>query len=443
MKKLFTVLCIAMALFACSDDDNDDVFNPQASVSTRTLQFAFSGESQGLTIETNTNWSAQTDADWLTLSSKSGNGSSHIDIWAVINKENSPRIAKIVVKIPGLNDMEITVSQDKLPTTSALYILSEGTWNANQAELAFYDVNTEVFTKKYFALKNNDEKLGDTGNDLAIYGSKMYCVVSGASMDNGGYIEIIDPKTGESKKRIEMTNSKGDKDMPRKITFYKNKAYVTTYSGEVARLDTASLSIDNHTKLSGTYPEGICRYGEKLYVCNSGQGEDNKISVIDITSFKELKTITVPQNPVAIAATPTGDIYFTTATLYWSTGALSNLHLLNAHTETVTRTFDIRASRLAIGEDYVYTVDNETNWTTFESTDYNNKIDLKTNEVSEFTSQMPKTFMAYNINVSLANGDVYMLGQGQDVAIFGQDGTLKKKLKSGTGFGCTVVPVYQ
>ncbi len=322
-----------------------------------------------------------------------------------------------------------------------LYILSEGTARMNQAELAYYDVSTSTMNKKYFKAKNGIA-LGDTGNDLALYGSNLYCVITGASVaSGGGYIEIINPSTGMSKKRIPVKDANGDPDMPRFITFYQNKAYVTLYSGAVARIDTASLVVEQLAALSGTYPEGICVYNQNLYICNSGQGDGTTISVVNIAQFEETKTITVPQNPTMIAATSTGDIYFTTADLSWvpSSRAPSNLHLLDARTETVTRTFDCRASSLAIGDNYVYAVD--FSWSTYD--DYTSKINLKTHEVSNFTNALPDFFMVYSVGVNPVNGDVYITGQGDNAAILDTNGNLKLSLNTGTGYTKKVVPIFK
>lgn len=446
MKKFLMLLVLAATLFACDSDDDEVIFIPQLAVESTEFELISGVEAQTLTIKSNTNWVAETSADWLVLSQSEGQGDASIELTFDPNRTSESRKATITIKAEGVAEAKtIEVDQRRQPETVGLYILSEGNWNANQAELAYYDVKSATLTKKYFAAQNGGAKLGDTGNDLAIYGSKMYCVVSGASVESGGgYIEVIDPKTGKSQKRIPFTDAEGEADLPRKVTFAGGKGYVTGHSGVVARLDTTSLEIDAKVKLSGTYSEGITQYRGNLYICNSGYGEGNTISVVDIATFnKESKVITVPQNPVKIQATTTGDIYFTTSTLEWSTGAPSNLHVLNAKTGNVAKTFDIRASALAIGKDYVYAVDNNTDWTTYETFDYNYKVDLKTYNASSFSNDIWDYFMVYNVDVNLYSGDVYILGQGQDVAIFGADGALKTKLKVGTGFGNKVVPVFK
>ncbi len=79
--------------------------------------------------------------------------------------------------------------------------------------------------------------------------------------------------------------------------FIKNKAYVCSYDGTVARIDTTSLSIDVITTV-GRNPDNICVQNEKLYISNSGGldyseglGVDNTVSVVDIDTFNESSKI--------------------------------------------------------------------------------------------------------------------------------------------------------
>jgi hypothetical protein len=447
MKKLFTLLMLSMMLFVSCSDDDDPInnFEPSLEVNldSQTIAFSFDGNSDtySINISSNTKWTASSDATWLKLSSTSGEGDATIYMTADENIEETEQTAKIIVKADGL-DKEATISiiQQKRPkSTAGLYILSEGSWGSNQSELAYYDFKTGTLSKKIFK-ENNDTILGDVGNDLAIYGSKMYCVVSGTNEEAAnGYIVIIDPATNTSIKRIPFVNAEGEADLPRRIAFHKNKAYVTAHSGVVARLDTASLTIDSYAKLSGNGTEGIAKYDGKLYTCNSGKGSGNSISVIDIASFKETKAITVPRNPVNIRASNTGEIYFSTDMLYDADPMESSkLHSINVKSEKITSYYS-NAGRLAIGNGYIYSI--ETDYTTFGS--YAKKLNLTAEGVSDFTTELPAYFMGYSVSVNPLDGNIYAMGQGQDVAILDADGNLIKHLKVGTGFGNTVVPVYE
>ena len=57
--------------------------------------------------------------------------------------------------------------------TSELYILSEGLFNLNNSSLARYSFKNGQLDKNYF-LGINKRGLGDTANDMAIYGSKLF-----------------------------------------------------------------------------------------------------------------------------------------------------------------------------------------------------------------------------------------------------------------------------
>ena len=98
----------------------------------------------------------------------------------------------------------------------------------------------------------NRRGLGDTANDMAIYGEKLYIVVNVSSQ-----IEVIDLQSGLSLKQIPMLTENGSSRQPRFITFHKDKAYVCSYDGTVARIDTTSLTIEGYAKV-GRNPDGIC-----------------------------------------------------------------------------------------------------------------------------------------------------------------------------------------
>lgn len=82
--------------------------------------------------------------------------------------------------------------------TAEMYILSEGLFNQNNSSLARYSFNRQRCTNNYFSA-NNQRGLGDTANDIAIYGNKIYVVVNVSST-----VEVIDFPTGKSIRQISM-----------------------------------------------------------------------------------------------------------------------------------------------------------------------------------------------------------------------------------------------
>jgi len=436
MNRFFILLFFAITIIACNKNDD---FVPHAEVNKLSLQFSNEAGTDSFGITSNANWIIEKNAAWLTLSKESGNSDAAIEVSADENTITAPRSATITVKVDGLPDIVIAVTQSKALETTGLYILSEGYYNSNTSNLAYYDMKTEQLTVNYFTQRNNNGQLGDGANDLAIYGSKLYCVVSGGNTP--GHVEIINPETGVSIKRLTIEEN-GIVSSPRFITFYGNKAYITTYSNNIVRLDTTTLEIDGKADLSGTYPEGICQYNGHLYVCNSGQGAGTTISVVNINSFNEIETITVPQNPLMIEATASGEIYFSTSDLTWNGGNPSNLHLLNPVEKRVANTFNIRASRIALGKDFIYAVDFDWN----EYSDHISKINLQTKAITDISSwveDFSDMYTVYNVSVNPLNNDIYLTNQGQDCLVFDKDGTQKFALETGIAVTSTVVPVIK
>jgi hypothetical protein len=431
MNRFLFLFIIAITLVACNKDDD---FVPKAEIDKQSLQFTQSIGIDSFTIISNTNWVIEKNADWVALSKTSGNSGELIKV-AVEENTAALRTATITVRFEGVPEIkiEVTVTQAKALETVKLFILNEGTFPGT-SEISCYDMQTETLTK--FSTINNGKTLGVGANDLAIYGSKLYCVVTGTA-DTEGHVEVINPETGMSIKRIDVKTADGKNAQPRRIVFHENKAYVTTYSQNVIRLDTASLSVDNTANLSGTYAEGICFYNDKLYVCNSGQGDGNSIAVISLDSFTETDTITVPHNPTMIEATASGEIYFVTADATWMGGNPSNLHLLNPERKQVTA-FDVRASKIALAKDFVYAV--ATNWF---DTDYISKINLQTQAVEDIHNIFEEYAIVYGVSVNPLNGDIYLTNTGQDVVVFDKDGKKKLNLKTGIAMTATVVPLIR
>lgn len=135
----------------------------------------------------------------------------------------------------------------------------------------------------------------------------MYIAVYGSSI-----IEVTDL----SGKSIKQIKSSGDALLPRFFTANEGKVYVSLYDGYVARLDTASLEIEQKVKV-GRNPEQLVVANNKLYVANSGGldyntpvGYDKTVSVIDLASFQETKKIEVVTNPVNLVTDSQGDVYW-------------------------------------------------------------------------------------------------------------------------------------
>lgn len=198
------------------------------------------------------------------------------------------------------------VQSDDLPNFSnGLLILNEGLFQSNNSSLTFYNFETGSATQNHFLLKNG-ANLGDVGNEMKRYGNRIYIVVN-----NSNVVQVIHAETGALLATIPFLDGSTGRS-PRSVAFYADKAYVCSFDGTVARIDTTSLTIESYVN-AGRNPESICVVGSKLYVSNSGgldfPNYDSTVSVIDIPTFTETKKINIGINPGKVVADDQGDVY--------------------------------------------------------------------------------------------------------------------------------------
>lgn len=209
---------------------------------------------------------------------------------------------------------------------AGIYVLNQGNFGSNNSTLAYYDFTTKALTPDIFTAANTN-KLGDTGNDMGIYGAKMYIVVN-----NSNIIDVVAPKTTKLIKQIQLSQ-------PRSVVFYKGNAFVTSYSGTVSVIDTASLIITKTINV-GANPEQMAIANGKLYVANSGglnyPNVANTVSVIDLNTLAEIKKITVIEDPTSVAADAYGNVFVISFGVTTATKTIApGVTIINSSTDAV------------------------------------------------------------------------------------------------------------
>ena len=182
-----------------------------------------------------------------------------------------------------------------------LYVLCEGNMGSNKARLDYMNLETGTYYANWYGSQNPKQvkELGDVGNDIAVYGNKLYAVINCSHK-----VEVMDLQAHRIG-QVEIPNC-------RYLAFHGDKAYVSAYVGSVAdpdllgsvfEIDTATLQIIREVKV-GHQPDELCVVDNQLIVCNSGgylMGKyDSTLSVIDLTSFTEIKKIPVGLNPTRV-----------------------------------------------------------------------------------------------------------------------------------------------
>jgi len=320
--------------------------------------------------------------------------------------------------------------QDIVPVRKGLYILNEGSFNANNSSLGYYDYDSKVLVGDQFATVNK-RGLGDTGNDAQVYGSKLYVVVNVSSV-----VEVMDAKSAKSVKQVEVKNGSAARE-PRFIVFDKNKAFISCYDGNVAVMDTASLVIEKYIPV-GRNPEKMAIANGKLYVANSGglsaPDVDKTVSVIDLATLTETKKVTVGLNPFSVTADKYGDIYVLSYGLTYPV-VVSNpsMTIIDSKTDAVTKTFDdFSAGDMAINGDFAYI-------TTYTGVQLFN-VKTETVASANFITDGTTITIPYSVTVDPITGEVFVTdaknySTNGEVFCFDDKGVKKYTLPTGINPG--------
>ncbi len=181
-----------------------------------------------------------------------------------------------------------------------LYIVNEGNFLSNNGSISYYNPDSAKVVNKLFQTINH-RVLGDVVQSFGVADDKGFIVVN-----NSQKVEVVDMETFISIGTII------DTDYPRYfLRISESKGYLTNgaLAGVIMVIDLKNLSITKEISV-GNGPENLVRWGEKVFVANSGGwGYDNEISVVDIEADVVIDSVVVGDNPTDLAADKNGDIW--------------------------------------------------------------------------------------------------------------------------------------
>ena len=298
------------------------------------------------------------------------------------------------------------------------YLLNEGNMGSNKSSLDYYDYETGLYARNTYAEKNPwvIKELGDVGNDIAIYGSKLYVV-----MNCSHKVEIMDAKTGIRINQVDIPNC-------RYIRFYKGDAYVSSYvgpvlidpdapKGAVYKIDTLTFKIKDKVSV-GYQPEEMEIVDDYMYIANSGGYRapeyDNTVSVVQMVDFKQVQQIPVGINLHRLKKDKYNRLWVTSRGDYMSRP--SRLYLMEKkpgfNRMEVTDTFPVACSNMAFYGDSLYYYATEWNNYSAENIISYGIIDLKTKQIvsSNFIKDNTESEITipYGIAIHPETGDIFI-----------------------------------
>ena len=330
-----------------------------------------------------------------------------------------------------------------------MYVLNEGNMGSNKASIDFLDLDENKPTVHYhrniYSERNPNvvKELGDVGNDIKIYGSKLWIVVNVSNK--------VEVTTADSCKRITQINIPNC----RYLAFKDGFAYVSSYVGPVKldkdaplgmvyKVDTVDLK-KKDSVVVGYQPEELCIVDNKLYVANSGgyraPNYDNTLSEIDLTTFKEIRKIKVGLNLHHCQVDHYGQIWVTSrgnyndvpSRIYW---------LYKGHNQfyEVIDSIDTPVSGLSIVGDSLYYYGTAWNNATATNNISYGLINVRTHKIIDtnlFSApQLKAITMPYGIIVNPVERDFYLMDAKNYVSSgsllhFKPDGTFDWSVQTG------------
>lgn len=351
---------------------------------------------------------------------------------------------KVNVSIPEYSDIE------------GFYLLNEGNMGSNKATLDYYDYATGVYTRNIYGNANPSvpKEMGDVGNDIAIYGDRLYAVINCSNK-----IEVMDKHTVKRIGQIDIPNC-------RYIRFHEGYAYVTSYAGPVridpdykqlgyvAKVDTATLQVVA-TCVVGFQPDELEIMDDKIYVANSGgymvPNYENTISVIDLKTFKEIRRIPVAINLHHLRGDRHGQLWITSRGDYYTVP--SRLFCIDVRKEQAAfemgiansqhlylDSIDVAVSNFHLDGDSLYMYSTEWSYVTMKSEVTYGIVDVAKHQlvtrnfITDGTDQKIK--IPYGIKVNPITKDIYVTDAKNYVSpgvlwCFGQDGVAKWSVRTG------------
>jgi len=285
-----------------------------------------------------------------------------------------------------------------------LYILNEGNMGANRCTLDYLDLSgtdsTIHYYRNIYAERNPStvKELGDVGNDIGIYGSKLWIVVNCSNK-----VEVCDARSTRRLGQVNIDNC-------RYLAFDGGFAYVSSYAGPVQVAENCPLGrvykVDSLTMqkvdsvVVGYQPEEMAIVDGKLYVANSGGYRvplyDNRIMVIDLATFQVIKEIEVDVNLHRLLADSHGQLWVSTRGNYFDVAPA--LYCLKD--DKVVARLEIPISSMTIVGDSLYYIG-----TTFSYVDGGYKKDFGIVDVALQRCSVAVTFEAPEIkNITLPYG---------------------------------------
>ncbi|MCR5132086.1 MAG: hypothetical protein K6C10_11585 [Prevotella sp.] len=328
------------------------------------------------------------------------------------------------------DDDDFVIEYQDVAVADGVFILNEGSYFSQvNGSLDYLDYAAGSVSRNVFQSANG-RALGGTPNNAILCGSKLYIATQEENR-----VEVVDAKTLKALTPVSVTS-------PRELCTDGESVYVSSYTGEVSKIDTLSLKVTLKSDVVGTNLEGIAYRNGSVYVCNAWNSDytyNTNLVKLDAQTLKKQKDVIVAANPNQLIAS--GDeLYVASWGNYGDVQA--TIQQVNERDEVSILT---HATHMALGNGCLYLIGSsyDSNWNEVNSYTVFN---LSTGKETTFT-EGSDIISPVAIGVDPLSGEVFISSRSKDPdtggASYTTDGYIVRYSNNGSvlaRYNCGVSP---
>ncbi|MBP1658347.1 MAG: beta-propeller repeat-containing protein [Bacteroidetes bacterium] len=216
-----------------------------------------------------------------------------------------------------------------LPVAKGVYVLHEGNYgDASGARLALYDLVLDTVYTDIVERANSGLHLGSTGDDMVLFRDKIYVLMSGS--------ENVVVLSRPGHQVLQSVYYPGSVPHAMVIDSVRRRIYVTRlYKNSIIALDLTTLAVVDSVTV-GANPQEMALVGDDLYVCNSGYGLANTVSILSVSPLATRGTLRVGAGPTGIVRSDDGALWVScTGNPYGTPSLPGGVYKIDPATRTV------------------------------------------------------------------------------------------------------------
>lgn len=296
-----------------------------------------------------------------------------------------------------------------------MFVLNQGTWNQNNASLAFIDPDKTTADIDDIYLLQNGMHLGDTGNAMLRHGNDIFVAVHTSNclvrLNSAGV------ETG----RLSFVSDADLAGCIRYIADSENYVYASFYGGYVLKINASTMAVEKKVKTSASNCEGIAVLNGCVYVADayevtfdadSGFNNyiyHNRVLVCDSGDLSVKSTVEVGPNPNKIFRAD-GMVFVLCLGNYWDRGY--ELWMIDTYDGNKASMICAATEAAAYGGN-VYIVDSETDWSTMTTTNTFSRYNIAEGKLhaGQLLKDAPAALSSEIVSMMSAdpsNGDIYV-----------------------------------